>query len=79
MRARASFITFVHTLNMYDDLDGRILDTDDTRHDVNNPLRVNDHVIFEKLVVKVLQCAQIVQELNALHRLRVLKDATVDC
>ena len=40
-------------------LNGFILDRDDACHDVDNPLRADDHPISQQLVVKVLQTLSI--------------------
>ncbi len=52
------------------DLDGGVLDGHDTRHDVDDPLRVDDDATPQELVVEVLQHTELVQEL---HRLRDLQ------
>ena len=43
---------------------GRVLDRDDTGHDVDDPLRVDDHLLPQEVVVEVLHSAEFVQELD---------------
>jgi len=46
-----------------------VLDRDNTRHGVDNPLRTDDNTRLQKLVLKMLNGAEIVQELNSLSYL----------
>ena len=39
-----------------------VVDGNNARHDVNNPLRVDNHLVFEKFVVEMLNGSQLVQE-----------------
>ena len=41
---------------------GRVLDGHDARHDVDNPLRVDDDVVSQKLVVEKLNGPQVMQK-----------------
>jgi len=49
----------------------RVLNRNDTRHGVNNPLRTDDDSRLEKLVLKMLNGSEIVQELDSLSNLRI--------
>jgi len=49
----------------------RVLDRHDARHSINNPLGINDHVRLEKLILKMLNRAKIMQELDCLSNLQV--------
>ena len=44
-----------------------VLDTHDARHHVDNPLRIDDHVVLQVFRREVLQRAEIVKKLNGLQ------------
>jgi len=53
--------------NTYDDW--RVLDRHDAWHGVDNPLRTDDDTRLQKLILEMLNGAQIMQELNSLSNL----------
>ena len=52
------------------DLDDGVVDGDKSRHDVDDPLRVDDDAVSEQIVVEVLNGAELVQEAHSLSHLR---------
>lgn len=41
----------------------------ETRHDINNPLWIDDNLVAQKVIVKVLKCSKIMQKVDCLFDL----------
>ena len=59
-----------HHYSAVSDLDDLVVDGDHTRHHVHDPLRIDHHLVTQKLVVKMLQGAQLMEEAHRLVQLQ---------
>ena len=51
-------------MSLTTDLNRGVFDGHNAGHDVHDPLRTNDNVIFQEVIVKILHSAEVMQELD---------------